>query len=129
MTRQQDYFKTFCKVSKAFGTTTDQEILLDLIVQSAIDSMSGKAACLFLEDDHQDIFIPVAQKGLSKSYLHANVISASRLAKGIKKEGHFVFTDATTDSRLENHAAKITEGIASILTVKVTVNKRVIGIL
>lgn len=129
MTRQQDYFKTICKVSKAFGTTMDQEVLLDLIVQSAIDTMKGSAACLFLEDEHQDIFIPVAQKGLSKNYLHANVISASRLAKGIKKEGHFVFTDATTDPRLENHDAKKAEGIASILTVPVTVKKRVIGIL
>lgn len=129
MTRQQDYFKTFCMVSKAFGTTTDQEVLLDLIAQSAIDTMDGKAACLFLEDEHQDIFIPVAQKGLSKNYLHANVISASRLARGIKKEGHFVFSDAVTDPRLENHAAKKAEGIASILTVPVIVEKRVIGIL
>lgn len=129
MTRKQDYFKSICKVSKAFGTTTDQEILLDLIVQSAIDTMNGLAACLFLEDEHQDIFIPVAQKGLSKNYLHANVISASRLARGIQKEGHFIFTDAATDPRLENHDAKKAEGIASILTVPVTVKKRVIGIL
>jgi GAF domain-containing protein len=129
MTRKQDYFKAICNVSKAFGTTTDQEVLLDLIVQSAIDSMNGKAACLFLEDDHQDIFIPMAQKGLSKNYLHANVISASRLAKGILEEGYFVFENATSDPRLENHDAKKAEGIASILTVPVVVNNRVIGIL
>jgi len=129
MTGEKDYFKTICKVSKAFGTTTDQEVLLDLIVQSAIDTMNGKAACLFLEDEHQDIFFAVAQKGLSKNYLHANVISAKRLTKGIKKVGHFVFEDATSDPRLENHDAKKAEGIASILTVPVMVKNQVIGIL
>ena len=50
MTKEKDYFRTFCKVSKAFGTTLASEKLLDLIVQSAIDTMDAKAACLFLAD-------------------------------------------------------------------------------
>ncbi len=39
MTKETDYFKTFCKVSHAFGTTHDRKALLDLIVQSAIETM------------------------------------------------------------------------------------------
>ena len=35
MTKKNDYFKTFCKVSQAFGTTLDNKELLDLIVASA----------------------------------------------------------------------------------------------
>ncbi|MBC2744316.1 MAG: GAF domain-containing protein, partial [Desulfosarcina sp.] len=46
MTREKDYFKTFCKISKAFGTAATKQELLDLIVNSAIDTMEGKAACL-----------------------------------------------------------------------------------
>ena len=64
MTKDKDFFKTFCKVSKAFGTTLGKEDLLNLIVQSAIDTMDAKAACLFLSDEEKDIFVPVAQKGL-----------------------------------------------------------------
>jgi hypothetical protein len=37
-------------VSKAFGSTLSKEKLLDLIVESAIETMDAKAACLFLAD-------------------------------------------------------------------------------
>lgn len=129
MAKKKDYFKTFCTVSHAFGTTYDREKLLDLIVHSAIDTMSGKAACLFLADQTEDIFIPVAQAGLSKKYLHANVIKARRLVDGIRKAGYFSFPDATSDPRLEHHDVKKAEKIASILTVPVTVNDVIIGVL
>ena len=72
MTREMDYFQTFCKISKAFGTTATKKELLSLIVESVVDSMAGKAACLFLADRNQDVFVPAAQAGLSEKYLHAN---------------------------------------------------------
>jgi GAF domain-containing protein len=128
MTKKNNYFKTFCKVSKAFGTTLNKNELLDLIVQSAIDTMDGKAACLFLADEMEDIFVPMAQKGLSQNYLHASPIHAKGLMGAILKEGYLAFSDATTDPRLENHEAKKAEGIASILTVPIMVQNRVLGV-
>ncbi|MBW2437444.1 MAG: GAF domain-containing protein, partial [Deltaproteobacteria bacterium] len=103
MTKEKDYFRTFCKVSKAFGTTLSSEKLLDLIVQSAIDTMDGKAACLFMAEAEEDIFVPVAQKGLSDNYLHQKPLKARRLVKAIIKGGHLHFRDATSDPRLEHH--------------------------
>ncbi len=129
MAKTKDFFKAFCKVSKAFGTTFSREKLLNLIVENAVDIMDAKAACLFLEDRKNDIFIPVAQKGLSKTYLHAKPIHAKKIVAAVLKGGHLYIKDATTDPRLENHAEKIKEGIASILDVPVVVKDRVIGIL
>jgi GAF domain-containing protein len=129
MTRETDYFKSFCKISKAFGTTARREELLKLIVESAITSMDGKAACLFLEDKRQDIFMVVAQAGLSDKYLHANPIKAAKLVSALDEEGYLAFPDATSDPKLENHEAKKNEGIASLLTVPVKVKGRNIGIL
>ena len=129
MPQKNNYFKTFCKISKAFGTTLGKEKLLDLIVHSAIDTMDAKAACLFLADEKKDMFTPVTQKGLSESYLHANPIHAKKVVDEILKGGYLSFYDATTDSRLENLEAKKTEGIASILTVPVIVKEKAIGIL
>ena len=91
MTKEKDYFKTFCKVSRAFGTAASRAQLLDLIVGSAIDTMDGKAACLFLRDEKQDVFVPVAQKGLSETYLHANPIQAKRVVQALDKEGFLAF--------------------------------------
>jgi len=124
-----DYFRTFCKISKAFGTTYKKEELLDIIVQSAIDSMDGKAACLFLADREADTFVSVAQKGLSENYLHANSVSARKTVEEILKTGYLAIRDATTDPRMQHHEAKKAEGIASILDVPVIVNDKLIGVL
>ncbi len=129
MTKKHVYFKIFCNVSKAFGTSMSEEALLALIVQSAVDTMSGKAACIFLADEDKNVFVPKAQTGLSDSYLHAAPMKAKRLVKEISKGGYLHFRDATTDPRLENHAAKKAEGIASILAVPVRVRDKAIGVL
>jgi len=129
MAKKDDYFTTFCKVSTAFGTTLDNKKLIELIVSSAIETMGAKAACLFLADEGKDIFVPVAQKGLSKKYLHANPLKAKKIVAAIQKKGYLHFRDATTDKRLEHHEAKKAEGIATILSVAVVVKKKTIGIL
>ncbi len=59
MTKKADFFRSFCKVSRAFGTTLNRDELIELIIQNAIDTMDGKAACLFLADKEKDIFHPV----------------------------------------------------------------------
>jgi GAF domain-containing protein len=129
MAAKNNYFRTFCKISKAFGTTLDRGKLLDLIIQSAIDIMEAKAACLFLADEEKDEFVPMAQKGLSENYLHASPTRAKRIVDEILKGGYLSFYDATSDPRLENFEAKKAEGIASILTVPVMVKEKAIGIL
>jgi GAF domain-containing protein len=129
MPKQKNYFRSFCNLSQAFGTAASMEDLLKLIVDSAIETMDGKAACLFLADYKQDVFVPKAQSGLSDNYLHANPLAAKRLLAALKEKGHLMFEDATTDPRLDHHEAKKAEGIASILTVPVMVEDRCIGVL
>lgn len=129
MAEEINYFKTICKVSKAFGSTLSQSKLLELIVTSAIETMNAKAACLFLADEAEDTFIPVAQKGLSDKYLHAQPLHAKMIVGAVLKGGYLAIRDATKDPRVENHAMKKAEGIASILDVPVMVRDKAIGIL
>lgn len=129
MTNKADYFRTFCSISRAFGSTKDKDALLPLIVDSAIGAMDGKAACLFLSQKDRDFFVPVCQKGLSSNYLHSNPIHAKAIVEKILTGGYLAFKDATADPRLENLEAKKAEGIASILTVPVMVDGAAIGIL
>jgi GAF domain-containing protein len=129
MTSEKNYFQTFCYLSEAFATAVTVEELLQLIVKSATETMNGKGACLFLADEKEDIYVPKASYGLSDTYMHANPIKAKKLAATLLKTGYLAFEDATSDPRLENHEAKKNEGIASILTVAVTVEGRQIGIL
>lgn len=129
MTRETDYFKTFCKVSKALGTTQGMKEILDLIVSSAVETMRGKAACLFLAEPDKDFFVPAAQTGLSETYLHAAPMRAREVVEDILQGGYLSFYDATTDPRMEYQEAKKAEGIASILVVPVMVQDIATGVL
>lgn len=129
MTTDQDYFQTFCNLSEVFSTAATVDELLQLIVKSATETMNAKATCLFLADQKQDIFVHKASYGLSDNYIHANPIKAKKLMKALKNKGFLEFEDATSDSRLEHHEAKKKEGIASIITVAVTVDGHHVGLL
>jgi len=131
MAKRKNYFDIFCEVSKAFSTATavTQDALLNLIVESAVETMEGKGACLFLRVAGNEYFIPKAQIGLSEKYFHANPLKSAGIVKALEKKGYLAFEDATTDERLENHEAKKAEGIASILTVPVRVFNVTKGVL
>lgn len=129
MTVNKDYFKTFCKISKAFGSTLKRDALLELIVGSAIEAMEAKAASLFLEDKQKGVFVSVCQKGLSDSYLHSDPYRVQKMSDEMMKSGYIAFEDVASDDRVLNRQAKIDEGIASILVVPVMVEGRMIGVL
>lgn len=129
MAKQGDYFKTFVTISKAFGTTESLEELLKLIVDSAVETMNGKAACLFLADREKDVFVEKAQTGLSKNYLHTDPVKARQTEGDLLKKGYISVYDVTKGRTVENVAAKKKEGIASILVVPVVVKGATIGVL
>lgn len=128
MTKEKDFFKVFCRILNALSSAATTNEVLNMIVESAITALDGKAACLYL-DRHKDVYEPVAQKGLSENYLHANPVKAQRTISEMGEHEYLFYRDATTDERLENRDIKKAEGIASILTVPVKRNKRIVGAL
>lgn len=129
MPEKHSYLKTFIKISDAFGTTTDMDALLELIVDSAITTMKAKAACLFLASEDKGIFKAVAQRGLSPDYFHAGYGHGEKILPILRKEGFIYYQDATTDVRLENLERKKAEGIGSIIVVPALIKGEIIAVL
>jgi GAF domain-containing protein len=127
MSENNDYFNTICKVSRAFGTTLNEEELLELIVQGAIDTMWGKAALLFLLDDEANEFVAAAQKGLSDHYIRTGLTAPHKIVPILEEEGHLFSRDASADPRLDNPEVKKAEGIASLLVVPVKARGKTVG--
>jgi len=127
------YFKIFCKIIKSIQNSTNQDEILKLIVESAVEAMNAKACSLFLirsRSDSDGLFYPAAQVGLSEDYIHSGPAKGRDITRDILiKGGYLAARDATTDPRLENHEAKRKEGIASLLVVPVIAKKDPIGIL
>ncbi len=128
MTGKNDYFKSICEVSRAFGTTIREESLLQLVVDNAVATMDAKASCLWLADEEKNEFIPTAQHGLSENYYQL-LFQVEKIERVVQKEGYLYAREAASDPRLEAHEAKRKEGIASMLIVPVKVRDRHIGIL
>ena len=60
MANDTQYFKHLCGVSRALGTALKKNQLLALIIDTAVDAMNAKSACLFLVDAHSERFVPAA---------------------------------------------------------------------
>ncbi|HAR99407.1 MAG TPA: diguanylate cyclase [Syntrophus sp. (in: bacteria)] len=129
MTKQNNYFRTIVKIGLALGTTLERDKILQLIVQGVLEAMGGKAACLFLMDEEKGTYVPVAQTGLSKNYVHAGLAHVKKEIPLLLKKGYLHFRDAASDPGVENRETKRAEGIASILVVPVRVKGRFIGTL
>ena len=130
MRDSKTYFKTFCEISRSMQQTFERKKVLDLIVNSATRALEAKASALFLRNNKADEFMAVAQTGLSDTYVHAAPTSARVQIHDILKQGQYLaIKEATSDPRVENHAQKKLEGIASILVVPVIVDEKAIGIL
>jgi GAF domain-containing protein len=129
MPEKHSYLKTFIKISDALGTTKDMDALLQLIADSAMETMKAKAVCLFLADEDKGIFKTVAERGLSPDYLHAGYGHGEKMIPILRKEGFIYYRDATTDPRLENLDKKKAEGIGSILVVPALIRGEIIAVL
>ena len=123
------YFKIIRTISEASRTTKDMNVLLNLIVESAVQALNGKAACLFLADEMKELYRPVAQVGLSDHYLHAPEKESKIVVDQLLKEGYLYYRDAKKDSRLQNRDKKKAEGIGSILVVPAIVRGDLMGVL
>jgi GAF domain-containing protein len=127
MTAKDDYFNTITRVSRALGTTLNRDEILDLIVKSAVDTMQGKAASLFLLDKEKGTYASVARTGLSKNYVHAGLNHARKEIPVLMQKGYIHFLDATKDPKAANREMKKKEGVVSVLVVPVTVQSQMIG--
>lgn len=129
MTDKNDYFNTITRVSRALGTTLDRDEILDLIVHSAVETMQGKAASLFLLDEEKGTYVSVARTGLSKNYVHAGLNHARKEIPVLMQKGYIHYLDTRTDPKAANREMKKKEGIVSVLVVPVTVQSQMIGTL
>jgi len=130
MKASKTYFKTFCRISRAMQKTFEMDSVLNLIVKSAVEAMDEKACALFLKDEKENNFIPVAQTGLSLNYVHEKPSNAMDTIKDLLEKGGYIFIkDAIHDPRVDNHEAKKKEGIGSIIVVPVITDEKTIGVL
>lgn len=117
------YLRALCDISNAFASAERKDKLLNRIIESALDSMNARAACLFLGDENGR-YTPAARKGGSKEYFSAGPHFDQKMISRMRKEGYLHIRDIQ-----KTEYGKDMKGIASVLAVPVDINNRPAGVL
>ena len=122
-------YETILTITKAVSMSKDPEETALLVVESVKRAMEAKGAALLLFDRKTGELEVAASFGLSEEYLNKGPLSAMRSIANSLKEGPVAIYDVNDDPRIQYPEAARKEGIASILSVPITVRENPIGAL
>jgi GAF domain-containing protein len=130
MATETDYFKRLCSISRAFAENLKKQEILDLIVDTAVEALDGKGACLFLDNREPAGVSAAAQKGMSPEYLAAATENAGGLmTDDLAKNGFILIPDVSEAQEAGIYDALKKEDIGAVLAVPVMVHQTLAGVL
>lgn len=124
-----EYFRMLHEITRAILSTLDSRQVIDLMIDKVITLMKVKACSLRLIDETTRELNLIASKGLSDGYLKKGPLHVDKSIGEALGGNPVQILDAATDPRVQYPSEKIEEGIVSILSLPITAQKRVIGIL
>ena len=122
-------YETLIKITGAVSATRDPKEVLLLTVESIKTAMDLKGCTLFLIDYKTNELKIASSYGLSENYLNKGPISSLKSITESLEEGPVAIYDVSDDPRLQYPEEAKKEGIASILSVPISVHDRVMGAL
>ena len=127
--RSLEYFRALHEITEALLSTLDSKEVMQLIVERVTGLLNAKAAALRLIDESTNELELLASRGLSERFLAKGSPHADKSIQETLKGVPVLITDTSSDPRLEYPAETVAEGIASILSLPIVAQSRVIGIL
>jgi len=120
-------YETLLKVTNAMSSSRKPEEVIQLTVQSVKKALGIKGCALLLTNKQTEELEIAASSGLSDEYLNKGPISSMRSIAESLREGPVAIYDVTDDPRIQYPEAAKQEGIASILSVPISVRGNVVG--
>ncbi len=129
MKKQIVNYETLMKITSAISATRDPEEIVQVTVESVKTAMEVKGCTMFLIDGRTEELKIAGSYGLSQNYLDKGPVSSLKSIAESLAEGPVAIYDVSDDPRLQYPEEAKKEGIASILSVPISVHERVIGAL
>jgi len=128
-TKEIQYFKLFRDVCKVMNSCLNLKEVLNLITENIVTALDVKACTVFLWDKKRNTLEVSSACGLSEAYLKKGPLDADKsIAKTLDGE-IVIILDADNDPRVQYPEAAKSEGIASVLSVPISVKNQIIGVL
>ena len=126
---EKNYYRLFRNICKAINSSLNLAEVLNLIIENLIASLNVKACTVFLWDKKRRVLEVRATHGLSETYLQKGPINADKsISETLKGKSVYIF-DTNNDIRVQYPDDAKKEGIASILSVPISVKDQIIGVL
>jgi len=123
------YLLAFIRITRAISSSLDLKEVLDLIVRGTLETTGSKGCTLLLLDEEGQRLEIKSSSGLSDRYLGKGPLTADKSISDTLKGKPVIIEDATSDPMVQYPEEAKREGIASIVSVPVTLRGRVIGVL
>ena len=127
--QEKNYFRLFRDVCKTINSSLNLAEVLNLITQNVVSVLNVKACTVFLWDREKNSLEVSATHGLSESYLKKGPLVADKsIAETLGGES-VIISDVGNDPRIQYPDEAKKEGIASILSLPISVKTQIIGVL
>ncbi len=123
------YFRTLHEVTSAVLSTLDSKEVIQLIVDKVVDIMQVKASALRLRNEITHELELIATTGLSEKFLAKGQPHTDQSISETLAGRPVLITDTANDPRLEYPKETVAEGLASILSMPIIAQRRVVGVL
>lgn len=126
-----DQMQALMRIAQSITSTLSLDVVLQMIVENAARTMGMKAASLRLLDAEKNILEVRAAFGLSSAYLEKGPVEVgkSRIDRECLQCRVIAIKDIRKDKRLQYATELAGEGIASLLSLPLTVKGHAIGVL
>jgi GAF domain-containing protein len=122
-----EYLKALKEAAKALTSTLHTQEILDLIVNKVVENLKVKACSIRLASPKSKSLNIVCSKGLSDEYLNKGQIAMNQSIAATMTGEVVWIEDAKRDPRAQYPEEAGKEGIASILSVPIILQEKVIG--
>lgn len=130
MAREDSFFSTFVKVSKAISSSLDLKEVLDLILKNSIDALKLKAGVISLLNKKDNRLEVIAHRNLSDEFINKGPILADKsIPDAVETKHPAIVENIENECQLQYPEACKKEGIKAILSVPILLRNELIGIL
>ncbi len=123
------HYETLLRVTNAISQSKDPEEVVLLTVESVKTALDVKGCSIFLINKKTKELELAASHGLSKNYVNKGPLKHMGDLQKSLEEGPLAIYDVTDDPRIQFPEEAKKEGIASILSVPISIHGHVVGIL
>ena len=123
------HYETLLRVTNAISQSKDPEEVVLLTVESVKTALDVRGCSIFLINRKTKELELAASFGLSKNYVNKGPLKHMGDVQKSLEEGPLAIYDVTDDPRIQFPEEAKKEGIASILSVPISIHENVIGIL